>query len=197
MTCAIEGCGRAVNARGWCKRHYEIWRRHGDPNHQARAFLGSGPKGESLPDRLIRKSVLTESGCREWSGWRDQGGYGRVYVGPRRMRPAHVIAWELEHGRSVPPGLVVRHQCDNPSCVEPTHLSIGTQADNVADMFARGRADRRGERNNSAKLTASDVRQIRSKRAAGQAISALSEEFGISKSQLKNIVNNKHWRNVS
>lgn len=194
--CSVDNCDRAVHCRGWCKRHYEIWRRHGDANHQTRAFHGRGRNGESVSDRLLRKSRLTESGCREWTGWRDDGGYGRVAVG-RTMRPAHVVAWEQYTGRKVPDGMVVRHHCDNPPCIEPSHLIIGSQAQNVADMFERGRCDRTGEKNNSAKLTAAAVQAIRAKHAVGQPVSSLSREYGISESQVKNIITRKQWKEVS
>lgn len=194
--CSIQDCDRATHCRGWCKRHYEIWRRHGNAEHPVRSFNGAGPKGEDLPSKLLRKSRLVGNGCREWTGWRDDGGYGRIAVN-RRMRPAHVVAWETANGRSVPPGMVIRHSCDNPPCVEPGHLILGSQAQNVADMFARGRCDRTGERNNSAKLTAESVQAIRAKHAVGQSVSSLSREYGISESQVKNIVTRKQWKEVS
>jgi DNA-binding transcriptional regulator YiaG len=164
-------------------------------NHQTRAFHGRGPNGETIADRLLRKSVLVKSGCREWSGWRENG-YGRVAV-ERTMRAAHVVAWEQANGRKVPDGMVVRHRCDNPPCIEPSHLVIGTQTQNVADMFDRGRCDRAGENNNSAKLTAESVQAIRAKHAVGQSVSSLSREYGISESQVKNIVTRKQWKEVS
>lgn len=113
------------------------------------------------------------------------------------MKYAHVIAWEIANGRTVPDGLVVRHTCDNPPCIEPRHLILGTQAENVADMFARNRCDRTGERNNSAKVTAEAVQAIRAKHAVGQKVSSLSREYGISESQVKNIVTRKQWKEVS
>ena len=195
MSCSVQDCDRSAVTRGWCKRHYEIWRRHGDAYHRTRAFHGRGRNGESIEGRLERKSVRTDSGCRVWTGWCDGGGYGRVAVG-RTMRLAHVVAWELANGCAVPTGAVVRHNCDNPPCIEPTHLIIGTQGQNVADMFERGRCDRSGERNNSAKLTADQVREIRAKHTAGQRVSSLSREYGISKSQVKNIVTGKQWKEV-
>jgi hypothetical protein len=194
--CLIYGCDRTAKCRGWCKRHYEIWRRHGDAHHQTRAFLGRGANGEKIAHRLLRKSVSVESGCREWTGWCDGGGYGRVAV-DRGMRPAHVVSWEIANGRPVPEGKVIRHSCDNPPCIEPDHLLVGSQAQNVADMFERGRCDRSGERNNSAKLTSQAVQAIRAKHAAGQSITSLRREYGVSASQVKNIITRKQWKEVS
>jgi hypothetical protein len=113
------------------------------------------------------------------------------------MRPAHVVAWEQANGRSVPDGLVVRHRCDNPPCIEPEHLILGTQRQNVADMFKRGRCNRAGERNNTAKLTVDAVQAIRAKHAVGQSVRNLSRDYGVSESQVKNIVTRKQWKEVS
>ena len=97
--------------------------------------------------------------CWPWTGRRDPDGYGRVSL-DNTARGAHVLAWELANGRRVPPGQLVRHRCDNPPCVNPAHLSIGSYLDNSADAVARGRT-LAGERNPSAKLTAADVVAIR------------------------------------
>jgi hypothetical protein len=112
----------------------------------------------------------------------------------QRMRPAHVASWEVANGQIVPDGMVVRHRCDNPACIEPTHLVVGTQAQNVADMIERGRCDRRGERNNSARLTDESVRSIRAKHAVGVRVANLAAEYSVSVSQIKNIVTNKQWK---
>lgn len=75
------------------------------------------------------------AGCWEWSGLRSARGYGRFGHDSRR---AHRIAWELTFG-PVPDGLLVCHTCDNPPCIRPEHLFLGTDADNARDMVAKGR----------------------------------------------------------
>ena len=72
--------------------------------------------------------------CIEWDGSRTQRGYGRI-----GSSYAHRMMWERTHGRALQPGEVVRHSCDNPPCVNPAHLLVGTQADNIRDSIARGR----------------------------------------------------------
>ena len=194
MICSIALCGRPMSARGWCKRHYERWRVHGDPNYSARTFHGRGANFEPLADKLARKSAPSLGGCREWTGYRDpKFGYGQIAVGGR-MEKAHRVAWAVSNGRPVPTGQKVRHTCDNPPCIEPGHLVLGTQRDNVADMFDRGRTNRRGERNNSARLTWEAVRELRSLRAAGTSVNELSSRFGVSKSQVRNVISNQHWK---
>jgi HNH endonuclease len=159
-----------------------------------RRNLGRGPKGETVPAKLARKSIVRENGCHEWDGATDgRWGYGSIAISGV-MRKAHRVAWEVANGVKVPAGKVVRHTCDNPPCVNPAHLVLGTQRQNVQDMFARNRADRRGEGNNSAVLTWPLVRQIRALRSTGARTEDLARQFGVCKSQIRNIINNHHWK---
>ena len=80
-------------------------------------------------------TLMTE--CREWEGSRNRDGYGRYPVGGSWVG-AHRVAWEQEYG-PIPKGMSVLHHCDNPPCILPSHLFLGTQQDNVADMIAKGR----------------------------------------------------------
>lgn len=85
--------------------------------------------------------VLKTDGCWLWMAGKDQDGYGKFSVGPRsiaRPKLAHRIAWELTNGE-VSESIFVLHRCDNPSCVRPDHLFLGTHQDNMDDMVAKGR----------------------------------------------------------
>lgn len=82
--------------------------------------------------------VARGDGCWLWCGERNSSGYGRAYVLGNEKRLAHRCAYAIEHGE-VPAGMVVMHTCDNPACVNPAHLQLGTVADNIQDKMAKGR----------------------------------------------------------
>lgn len=91
-----------------------------------------------LPDRFwVRVAKADGDGCWLWTGNKMSFGYGRLMVN-RKMIGAHRYSYELAHG-PIADGVVIRHSCDNPPCVNPAHLIAGTQSDNVHDMLERGR----------------------------------------------------------
>lgn len=96
--------------------------------------------GKRLPLNVkLWKSVRITPGCWEWTDYRLPFGYGRIYDGAtRRMLLTHRVSYELHHG-PIPDGLIVRHTCDNPPCVNPDHLELGTRVDNMQDCVQRGR----------------------------------------------------------
>lgn len=130
--------------------------------------------------------------CWEWQGCRNRDGYG-VFMLSRAQGSdrAHRVSWALLHG-PIPSGKVVRHRCDNPSCVNPAHLLLGTQAQNVEDMVGRGR--QRGpasERSRSTKLTAEQVAEIRQ---AEGTIKQLGARYGVHFSTIARIRRAETWR---
>lgn len=88
-----------------------------------------------------RVEVGSDEECWRWGGWINAQGYGQIVVGGRKGLPvgAHRIAWELANNRRIPWRGVIRHSCDNPTCCNPKHLLLGTQADNMRDCAAKGR----------------------------------------------------------
>lgn len=142
--------------------------------------------------------------CWEWKAYKYRRGYGGFSVGGKRknggrIASAHRFVWEITYGE-IPNEMLVCHHCDNPSCVNPKHLFIGTSADNVRDMILKGRSKSRfpplkGELNGRSKLTWNQVREIRARYATGKcSLRELSQEFNISTSVLDKIIRNKNWK---
>jgi hypothetical protein len=139
--------------------------------------------------------------CHVWIGGYSPGGYGQFNT-RRGRRPikAHRFAWELAHAMEVPPGLVVKHTCNHPYCVNPDHLVVDTQAGNLRDARNQGRLNvklPRGEDHPKSKFTEADVRAIRDRHAAGGVTYAqLAREYGVAFVTIWNIVWRKRWKHV-
>lgn len=140
--------------------------------------------------------VRIGTGCWVWIGLRDKDGYGKI-VRAGKNGPglrAHRLAWELLQGFH-PGQMKVLHRCDNPSCVSPFHLFLGTTADNQQDMKRKGRSTR-GERSTLAKLTETQAREIVTKRWEGASYKSLMAEYGMSKPAISHIVRGRSWPHI-
>ncbi len=113
----------------------------------------------------------------------------------RVCRRAHRLSWEFAHG-PIPKGTEVCHRCDNPPCVNPAHLFLGTHAENMADMTAKGRSAR-GERSHHAKITETQAIEIRQKCADGASQSVIAREFGLSSRAVSDIKLGRRWSYLS
>jgi hypothetical protein len=143
----------------------------------------------------FERSYIPEpnSGCWLWLGAVTLAGYGQMYYPPQNMVRAHIVAWELYRGPRR--GLHVLHNCDNPCCVNPDHLRLGTQQDNMDDREARHRrTPPAGERNGRATITEDTVCAIRAdKRKAG--VSYRDFSF-MPRSTFQKIRNRQTWKHV-
>jgi len=141
---------------------------------------------------LDRYTAKSEDGCWLWTGIKDDDGYGRITVN-RKTWGVHRFSYTHAVG-SIPNGLCVCHHCDNRACFRPDHLFVGTQADNMADMRAKGRGyDSSGSRNGRAIVDIAAAKKIQELYASGASQFVIADRFGVSQATVSAIVNGKHW----
>lgn len=137
-----------------------------------------------------------ENDCWLWQG-ASLKGYGLFAIG-RRMRRAHRVSWEAHFG-PIPKNLHVLHRCDNPSCVNPKHLFIGTHLENMQDKVSKGRQARNthvvGEMQGNAVLTEAKVRRIR-KLAGKISQRQIASLVGIGQGHVSKVINRKIWNHI-
>jgi HNH endonuclease len=132
--------------------------------------------------------------CWRWTACTSKG-YGQIRVGDLQVK-AHRLSFEL-HSGPIPSGLSVLHRCDVPTCVNPAHLFLGTNADNMSDMRAKGRSAC-GPTNGNAKLTDASVIEIRAQYAAGIVMQReLGRAFGVDQSLISLIVRRVRWTHLT
>lgn len=145
------------------------------------------------------------SGCWEWRNVRSKTGYGTFSAPVVGILLAHRASWMIAYG-AIPEGKYICHHCDNPPCVNPDHLFVGSPRDNTADMHAKGRSrNPSGSSHWNAKLATRDVSEIRrryvprtlSGSGTGASSAELAAEFGVSPEQIVKIANGKKWKGAA
>lgn len=164
----------------------------------------------TVEERLMSKVSVGADDCWRWTGSKFQSGYGMIIVSGKQRR-AHRVMFEVING-PMPSGMIVCHKCDEPSCVNPNHLFLGTNADNSSDMVGKGRQARgdrnamrrpemrdrfsrmfSGEASSFSKLTWDAVHQIRED---DRSHSEISRALGVSQPTVTRIKNGKTWKGV-
>lgn len=154
--------------------------------------------GFTLEERFWMKvDRRGKSECWEWGGGTNERGYGILQTGTRVQQSytkAHRLSYAIEHEVDLHSSQFILHSCDNPPCVNPAHLRIGTQADNVADAKRRDR-HRRGERG-AIKLSNKSVLSMRHDVATGLSVKDASVKYGISDGMASRVVTGKKWAHI-
>lgn len=160
------------------------------------------------PDQEVRfwskvSHPRLDSDCWNWSASKNNMGYGQIRFWGKTFT-AHRIAWLIANG-PIPSDICICHRCDNPACVNPSHLFLGTQTDNLHDMIAKRRHGShlhperrpRGEAHKRAKLTDSEVIGIRDcYKAGGISQSKIAAQYGVTRSAISLITRRKKWTHI-
>lgn len=190
-TCYGEGCRRPATRKGLCGLHYGRLARSGHLTLKGRAII-------PVEQRFWQKvEIRGADQCWNWKGYRDSKGYGLLTNGdPKKRRVfAHRLSYRIAHG-PFDANLFICHHCDNPPCVNPSHLFLGDIRANNQDKVRKGR-QAKGERAHKAVLTAFKVRAIRVFYARGQYdINDIIRLYNISRSTTIALLTGKSWMHV-
>lgn len=186
--CSVPKCQNKYYAQGFCGKHYQRNRKFGDP------LAGHG--NHAPPEERFWRHVVKGLGCWVYSGGSAKAKYGLFQRHNRGdVVLAHRYSYELHIGK-IPAGKIVMHICDNPRCVNPKHLSVGTHKENTQDMIAKGRHARvapLGTDNGKAKLTPAKVRAIR---ASADTNKALADRWGLSVNCIRGVRIGRTWAHI-
>lgn len=160
-------------------------------NPSSRKVRVGSLRGGTWAERLAYRTVKRESGCWEATGHALPNGYVQICIGRTAML-AHRIAWTSHRG-AIPAGMVVCHGCDNPRCVNPSHLFVGTQGDNMRDAVRKGRKRAWGRQ----RLNGSDVLAIAARLDAGESYYAIAKQLGLSKGCVHSIATGNSWGHLT
>jgi len=178
--CSVKGCGEPIKARGYCNKHLQRLMAGKDPEELSCHEL-------STEGRFFKRVTKTE-GCWKWQGRKNTKGYGHLSIRGRvKTIAAHRLSYQIHVG-PVPDGMFILHKCDNPGCVNPAHLFLGTNADNMADMVSKGRQ--------TSILKAEDIPKIRAMAANKTTQAEIAAHFGVKRANISAVITGRTWGHI-
>jgi hypothetical protein len=180
-SCSVDQCGKLAKTKGLCAMHYTRMLRHGNTE-------GILQFGDPLERFHQKYAINPATGCWEWACYRHPKGYGILAIGKRKKVRAHRFAYERLVG-PIPDGMQVCHTCDHRRCVNPGHLFLGTNQENVQDMWAKGRGARIKKR-----LTWPMATNIRIMYCRGTSIELLAGIYMADEETIRQVVKGLTWQ---
>lgn len=196
-TCSVEDCARPVASRGWCAKHYSRWRKWGNPMIVMHKSITH--PSDPIARFWAKVDIRGEDECWPWLASGLPNGRG-IFFWRGKATYAYRVALELD-GRPPGPDEHACHHCDNPNCVNPRHLFVGTRSDNMRDAWTKSRGVRQryvGETHPRATITEDTVRAIRSDGATGLLTRRqIAARHGCTVHVVTDILRGKNWRHVT
>jgi len=190
LVCSVHGCDGEVYLKGYCTKHYQRVRKF-----KATITDSCVYRELTIRDRFLLKTSMSDEsgGCWEWGGYKNKYGYG-ILSSSGLPKQTHVISYEQFVG-NIPEGLCVCHTCDNPGCVNPSHLFLATNEENSEDRNRKGRT-LKGDKSPTAILTEKQVIRIKKMIEKGISNTHIGKKFGVTSWTISRIKCGKNWKHV-
>ena len=190
VKCSVIECENNSRASGLCNKHNLRMKYTGTTE--------DGPRAHGSLEQRFWKKVSKTDTCWFWTGKKRPNGYGCIQEAGKGSKTlsSHRVSYEIHNGK-IPDGLVVMHSCDNPSCVNPEHLSLGTHRENNADMIAKGRkivVPSHGEKNGQSRLNLIQVKYIK---GCDKTNAALARELNVSPNCIRGVRTGRTWKTTA
>ena len=189
--CNIEGCKRVLTTNTLICSSCSGRRKLGKPYPMPNKVI------KPLEERFWLKVKIIDNGCWEWVGALTGAGYGAI-EDKGKYWLTHRLSWEIHNHKSIPDGMSICHQCDNPACVNPSHLFLATHSENMKDKAKKGRSKgaHLGDEHPFSKLDEQQVKEIKTLLASKVKQRLISKTYGISPSAVSDIKFNRTWSHV-